>query len=330
MNRRQALKTLGLGPLLSAFSAPFIFQKQTTAENNFSCKAYPGDNHSDPLTGYLMAYFKSSQQQLFYAVSEDCRHWTTLNDGQAVLETTILLRDPFIGRVRNKFHLVHTKGWDYPVIYHYESDNLTDWEGGPIQVVPDDKKRAWAPEWYYEEKEGLFYVFWASLHNGHNTIFYVKTRNWKNIRPDQAKVYYDLGIDDIDFTITKISTGLNPGYYAFHKPGSLEDNFSVECMYSPSINPEDPHFRFGNRNYPSPVLPNMVKPIEGPEIVRLNKEDKWYIYADPFHQHFVAWETVDFKQFDPITVRVPEASKHCSILGITAGEMARLKNRFPV
>lgn len=190
--------------------------------------------------------------------------------------------------------------------------------------------RAWAPEWHFEEKEGLFYVFWASIHNCHNAIFYTKTRDWKDIRPEQAKIYYDLGIHDIDFTVTKVNKGPKPGYYAFHKPGSLEDNFSVECMYSPTINPEDQDFNFGNKNARFTDMPKLVKPIEGPEIIQLNQENKWYIYADPFHQPFIAWETLDFVQFRPITVRPPDESKHCSILGITSSELIRLKKHYPI
>lgn len=326
MNRRQALKTFGLGLLLSVFSGTLGYGKFLKAENSSTQGTDSDGRFPDPLTAYLMAYFKSDNQQLFYAVSEDCRNWTPLNGGQPVLETTVNLRDPFIGRANGKFHLVHTKGWDFPVIYHYESDDLLSWDGGPIQVVSSEKKRAWAPEWYYEKKEGLFYVFWASLHNGHNTIFYLKNRDWKHILPDQAKVYYDIGIDDIDFTVSRVNTGDKPGYYAFHKPGSLEDNFPIKCMYSPTLDPENPGFSFGQEI----ELPQMVKPIEGPEIIRINKENKWYVYADPFHQPFVAWETSDFNQYRPITIKVPEKSKHCSILGITKKELDNLLKRFPV
>lgn len=326
MNRRQALKALGLGSFLGEFSGQLIYGKSLAAAN---CRTQRGGSHGDslaPLTAYLMAYFKSDNQQLFYAFSEDCRNWTPLNGDQPVLKTPANLRDPYIGRANGKFHLVHTKGWDFPVIYHYESDNLLDWDGGPIQVVSDEKKRAWAPEWYYEEKEGLFYVFWASLHNGHNTIFYLKTRDWKHILPDQAQVYYDMGIDDIDFTVIKVNSGNKPGYYAFHKPGSLEDNFPVKCMYSPTLDPENPGFSFGQ----DIELPQMIKPIEGPEVIKLNQEDKWYVYADPFHQPFVAWETSDFTQYRPITIKAPEKSKHCSILGITKKELDNLLRRFAV
>ena len=330
MNRKQALKLLGLGTAMGMISGPALCSSLFKAKHFGARLPVSKDDLSGTPTAYLMAYFKSSKQQLFYAYSEDCLSWTPLNGGNPVLETSVNLRDPFIGKANGKFHLVHTKGWDFPVIYHYESDDLLDWVGGEIQVVSDEKKRAWAPEWYYEEKEGLFYVFWASIHNGHNTIFYLKTKDWKNIHPSQSKIYYDLGIDDIDFTATKVKKGPKPGYYAFHKPGSLEDNFSVECMYSPTINPEDPNFSFGNNKTQFTDMPQVVKPIEGPEIIQLNQEDKWYVYADPFHQPFVAWETTDFAQFNPIRVQPPAQSKHCSILGLTSTELAQLKKRYPV
>lgn len=45
--------------------------------------------------------------------------------------------------------------WD---IFHWQSNDLIHWEGGPIQVVGDDKKRAWAPEFVYERKK-IYFMF---------------------------------------------------------------------------------------------------------------------------------------------------------------------------
>ena len=104
---------------------------------------------------YLMVYF-GPQEKLFYAVSDDARNWTALNGGAPVFDAKVRLRDPFVNRAQGKFRMVHTKGWDHPTIFHWESTDLIHWTGGPIDVVPPSGKRAWAPEFYYEPSEDLF------------------------------------------------------------------------------------------------------------------------------------------------------------------------------
>ena len=286
------------------------------------------DSISDKQSGdvYLMAHFTEEKQQLYYAFSRDARDWTALNGRKPVFDSGVDLRDPFIGYANGKFHMVHTKGWDHPVIHHYESTDLIDWVGGEIKVVPDDKKRAWAPEWIYEEQSGLFYVFWASQLNGHNCIYYTTTKDWKDISPEKSAVYYDIGIDVIDLTMTKA----NGRYYAFHKCGSLEDNMGITYMSSPTLHPGDPNFGFGKHGRGTLITQEGVKPIEGPEIVKLNGQQKWYVYADPFHNDFVAWETSDFNTFSRIPVSVPRGAKHCSMLSISQSQLDALLKKYPV
>lgn len=315
MNRKQSLKILSLSMLspsiITQASAVSFTKKQT--------------NKTAVYTAYLMAYFMENEQKLYYAYSRNASDWTALNKRKYVLDAKVNLRDPYMARVMDVYHLVHTKGWDFTEIYHWQSKDLITWEGGPIQVVTEDKKRAWAPEFVYDETEELFYVFWASQHNGHNVIHYTKTKNWQDITPDKTAIYYDLDMDDIDLTITK-HKGL---YYGFHKPGSLEDNMGIGFMVSPTLDPQKPGFGFGRGNSKEP-LPEMVKPIEGPETIKLIGEDKWYVYADPFFNNFMAWETTDFVYYKKIPVSAPRGSKHCSIVAITENELENLLQAFPV
>lgn len=273
-------------------------------------------------TAYLMAYF-GPEQKLFYAYSRDARHWTALNAGKPVLDTGGDLRDPFLNRVNGTFHLVHTKAWDNPEIYHWTSTDLIHWHGGPIQVVPAAQKRAWAPEFFYDPARGLFYVFWASEHDGHNTIYYVTTRDWTDITPDRAAVYYDIGIDDIDFDVVEH----NGTYYAFHKPGTVEDRMGNHLSTSRSLDPKIGSF--AQDGIGKEVLPDETKPIEGPEVIQLIGQDRWYVYGDPFHAPMEAWETTDFKAFTKIDVTTPPGSKHCGLLQITEAELDKLLAAYP-
>jgi hypothetical protein len=314
MNRRNSIKTL-----LSAAAATAIFHKKAFA-------GYLPESNNTPLIddAYLMAHFKENDQKLYYAYSTDARNWTALNNRKPVFDPGVNLRDPFIGRAKGVFHLVHTKGWDFPVIHHYQSADLINWDGGEIKVVTDDKKRAWAPEWIYSEADDLFYLFWASDNNGHNSIFYTTTKDWKNIDPEKSAIFYDIGIDDIDLTIIQA----DGRFQGFHKAGKVPDD--IWHMVSPTLDPKSPHFGFGKPGNASKITTDIVKPIEGPEVIKLNNQQKWHLYADPFYNDFIAWETVDFKNYKRIAVSMPRGAKHCSMLSITNTELNKLLNRYPV
>ena len=281
-------------------------------------KPSPGPQY----TAYLMAYF-GPQEKLFYAVSDDARHWTALNGGEPVFDAKVRLRDPFVNRVKGKFHLVHTKGWDHPTIFHWESTDLIHWTGGLIDVVSPDRKRAWAPEFFYCQREDLFYVFWASIHNGHNTMHYVTTKDWTDITPARSAVWYDIGIHDIDLTIVEH----DGTYYGFHKPGDVDDRMGNRLSTVTSLDPKQDSF--ANDGHGKEVFPNQTRPTEGPQVIRLIGQDKWYIYGDPFHSPLQAWETTDFVRYTKIAVSTPAGAKHCSMIPVTQAELVALRARYP-
>ena len=276
---------------------------------------------AEPDTAYLMAHF-GPEEKLFYAWSRDARSWTALNGGEPILDAGVRLRDPFLQRVNGRFHLVHTKGWDHPTIFHWESADLIDWTGGPIDVVPPDGQRAWAPEFFYDEESGLFHVFWASIHDGHNTMHVVTTRDWSDITPDRAQVFFDIGIHDIDLTIVEFE-GV---YYGFHKPGDVDDRMGIRLSTSRTLDAAANTFAEGRPG--EVVLPGQTKPIEGPQVVKLIGQDKWYVYGDPFEAPMEAWETTDFVEFEKIDVETVPGSKHCSILPISETELRRLRETY--
>ncbi|WDF55845.1 family 43 glycosylhydrolase [Mucilaginibacter sp. KACC 22063] len=296
MNRRKSI-----GALLSVITSSVLLKGRAFA-------AAPSTQNMPTGNAYLMAHFMENDQKLYYAYSTDARNWTALNNRKPVFDAGVDLRDPFIGRAKGTFHMVHTKGWDHPVIHHYSSTDLLTWTGGEIKVISDAKKRAWAPEWIYDDQEDLFYLFWASESDGRNRIFYTTTKTWDDITPERSSMYFDIGTDDIDLTITKAQGK----YHAFHKCGSLADNLSIFHMTSLTLNPKDKNFGFGKQGKGTPITAEVVKPIEGPEIIKLNNQQRWYVYADPFYNDFLAWETTDFIRYKRIPISVPRGTKHCS------------------
>jgi len=189
--------------------------------------------------------------------------------------------------------------------------------------VDQSKKRAWAPEFSYSASERLFYVFWASIHNGHNTIHFVTTKNWQDIAPSRAAVYYDIGIHDIDLTIVEHKGT----YYGFHKPGDVNDRMGNRLSMSRSLDPKKDSF--AKDGYGKEVFPGQSKPTEGPAVVKVIGEKRWYVYCDPFHHPLEAWETTDFATFSKIAVTTPKGAKHCSMLPITEQDLGRLLAKYP-
>ena len=271
---------------------------------------------------YLMAYF-GPEEKLYYALSDDARHWQALNGGRPVFDAGVRLRDPFVNRARGKFHLVHTKGWDYPTIFHWESEDLVHWKGGPIEVVDAALKRAWAPEFFFDPEEDLFYVFWASVQHDHNTLYVVTTRDWTDITPSRSSIFYDIGIHDIDLTIVEH----NGVYYGFHKPGDVDDVMGNRLSTSKTLSAE--HNSFASDGPGKIVFEGQTKPTEGPEVIKLIGEDRWYIYGDPFRAPLEAWETTDFASFRKIETTTPDGAKHCSMIPITAAQRAVLLAQYP-
>ena len=277
---------------------------------------------AEEYSAYLMAYF-GPEEKLYYAYSHDARNWTAINQGKPVWSPHFV-RDPFINRVGDKFHLVHTTGWTGTTIGHWESNDLIHWTGGEIQVINPSKEKCWAPEFFYCNRENLFYVFWASMHEEkHHAIHYLKTKDWKDITPADTAVFYTIGIHDIDLTIVE----KDGAYYGFHKPGDVDDKMGNRLSVSKNLNPSEDSF--GKDGYGKVVFAEETKPTEGPEVIQLIGQKRWYIFGDPFNAPLQAWETTDFETYEEIAVTTPEGAKHCSMTPITQAELDALLAHYP-
>jgi hypothetical protein len=122
----------------------------------------------------LFAFFTS--EQLFYALSEDGLHWTTLNGGEPVMSAVApaSIRDPYLHATPGGgYRLVSTDGQGFgntPNILTWSSVDLITFS--PMQEVPVMGPAffpppavvtdTWAPEWVYDTTKSAFLVFWAA------------------------------------------------------------------------------------------------------------------------------------------------------------------------
>ncbi len=185
-----------------------------------------GVMNQDPDTAYVFTYFDTKKQAagLCIAYSYDGYNWTAINDGKPVMRPNVgrdkLLRDPSICQAPDgTFHLVWTSSWKEPVIGHASSRDLVNWsEQQAIPVMKDfpTSRNAWAPELFYDEPSGTYYIFWASTVPGakgiktegcvseneyNHRIYCTTTKDFKKF--SKTRLWYNPDFNVIDAAIVR-------------------------------------------------------------------------------------------------------------------------------
>ncbi|KAJ3961675.1 hypothetical protein N0V92_001648 [Colletotrichum tropicale] len=184
---------------------------------------------------YLFVYFVRNSiggENISLAASspDDILTFTPLTASAPILASskgTLGLRDPFITRAPtgDKFFLLATdlsigRGMSFTDaqrvgsrhIEVWESPDLVHWsEQRHVLVAPPEAGNAWAPETYFDEGLGMWFVFWASSlydeddveHTGrsYNRVMYATTRDF--VEFSEARVWQDAGGSRMLFSATK-------------------------------------------------------------------------------------------------------------------------------
>jgi hypothetical protein len=295
---------------------------------------------------YLMSYFKGNPQHLFYAYSEDGLVWKDIDYGEPVFDAynkDIWLRDPYLKRVTHngeqKFHLVHTWGWDNPAIFHWESTDLITWKAANGGTTTDDgkvyvmdgkngnasSKNAWAPEFSYDPATETFYIYWSSdMGNGYQKHHYCTTKDWLTFTP--SKPYFDPGFTAIDLSILEY----NGTYYAFYKDEQGGQK-KIRLATSKSLNPDIQAFK-GTKE----VLSSGYSiEVEGPETFKIIGQNKWLLYWDKFnYDQGISYasssdpESGKWYQVSDALAQNPSQVKHGSVEIISKTELETLLKHF--
>ena len=157
-------------------------------------KEFPVTIHErEPYTHYLFVYFPSnSNENLYYAISQDGYNYTPLNNGQPFFTAegnTVMggLRDPHILRGEDgKFYMAVTDmksalGWSSNRgLVLMKSDDLINWTCHTVHFPTKyagtnfaNVTRVWAPETIYDHQTGKYMVYFSLLTND-GTIAYDK------------------------------------------------------------------------------------------------------------------------------------------------------------
>ena len=256
-------------------------------------RVYRFDRSSEPDSLYLMAYFKSPAQHLFYAVSEDGLNWREANGGNPVFcafDESVWMRDPFLQKVerggKTTYHLVHTWGWDNPAIFHWESDDLVNWhatgggrdtESGKVYVMDGRDGRpeapnAWAPEFTYVPEEDMFYVYWSSRVNDRQVHYVSRTRDWKEFTV--AQVMFDPGMTAIDLTVVPCG-GRFYGFYKDERNGRKTILRAEASSLDPAVD--------GLKGVEFVLPEDYPEEVEGPSVFPRIGGKGWIGYFDEFN-----------------------------------------------
>ena len=173
---------------------------------------------------YIFTYFnKNGAAGLQMSYSYDGYTWTPVNGNQPLLTPMVggkLMRDPSICQGPDGiFHLVWTTGWWENNIGHATSKDLLSWSAQQeIPVMKDYPAviNTWAPELFYNDEEGLFYIFWASTipdaegittgggkEDGktNHRIYCTTTKDFKEFSP--TRLWFNPDFSAIDATVIR-------------------------------------------------------------------------------------------------------------------------------
>ncbi|MCD8181227.1 MAG: Ig-like domain-containing protein [Firmicutes bacterium] len=249
----------------------------------------------EEMAAYLFVHFAGSEssaddEQIYFSLSTDGTTWTTVNDGEPVLTSSVGeegVRDPYILRGEdgkffiiatdlsiynrsgdsNRWSTCQTSGSQSIVVW--ESEDLVNWsKANLVKVALDTAGCTWAPEAVYDAEKGQYMVFWASKVSDDD---YATQRVYRSYTSDfetfsDPEVYIDGDtISNIDTTITSYK-GI---YYRFTKNES-KSTVIMEKSASLSGTWED---------VDTYTLGDMTG-YEGPTIYKLNGEDKWCLLLD--------------------------------------------------
>ncbi|QRV77668.1 glycoside hydrolase family 43 protein [Ceratobasidium sp. AG-Ba] len=298
--------------------------------------------------GYGFVYFTGEDvtngEQIYFAVSQgnDPLHWSTVNKGYAVLNSTLGtkgVRDPYIIRSpkNDKFYLIATdlrfasvNNWDTAgrtgsrSLAIWESPDLKTWSAQRlVQVSPATAGMTWAPEAVYDASTGHYIVFWASNlyaasdtnHTGasYSRIMYANTTDFKTFTP--AQVYIDIGTAVIDTDVI------------YDAPTKTWHRFSKE---NGNIVQEKSSSFFGKWTIVTSGIGNSdIGSSEGPTVFLSNRyAGVYHLFVDDLSPRgYVPFETGNITSGvwkKSTNYALPTNPRHGTVFGITTQEMASL------
>ena len=263
--------------------------------------------------------------------SYDGYNWTDLDT--VLLKPEVgnqkVMRDPSIVQGSDgTFHLVWTSSWRGDLGFGYASSkDLIHWSEQqfiPVMDFDTSTVNVWAPELYYEDETGEFFIIWASTipykfpkgmeeEKNNHRMYYTTTKDFKTF--SKTKLFLDPGFSVIDAIIVKRA----PMDYVLVLKDNTRPERDLKVAFSDS-----PH---GPWKDISKAF--TAKLTEGPSVVK--PQDDFLIYYDSYGDYsYKAAKTKDFITFKDATpeISIPTGHKHGTIFMTDKEVLTNLKNYF--
>jgi hypothetical protein len=277
------------------------------------------------------SFHEPATEGLRLLYSYDGYHWKELDTVllRPSVGTQRVMRDPSIVQGPDGvFHLVWTCSWKDDNGFGYASSpDLIHWSTPrhiPVMAFDTSTVNVWAPELFYDETGGQFFIVWASTipyrfekgqedeFNNHR-LYYTTTKDFQTFSP--TRLFFDPGFSCIDATIVKRQ---EKDYVLVFKDNTRpERNLKVAFAASPL----GPFER---------VSDPITGPFsEGPSVVKVGAE--WLIYYDAYREKaYKALRTSDFQTFDDINdeIAIPQGHKHGTIFKVDSRLFKRLLKTY--
>ena len=288
---------------------------------------------------YLFSYFiGNGEDGLHLAFSYDGLKWKALNNNQAVLSPMVgkdkLMRDPSIAQGKDgTFHMVWTTGWwDKHIGYAFSKD-LVHWSEQkliPVMYHEPTTKNCWAPEIFYDAKDDLFYIIWASTVPGkyaeiptsesekglNHRLFFITTKDFNTF--SETKLFFDPGFSVIDGAIIK----KGKTYWLIVKnENSAPPEKNLRITFTHDL----------KKGFPTQLSDNISGKswAEGPSPLQIGKYV--YVYFDKYREKkYGAIRSIDGKHWKDVSdlVSFPQGARHGTAFKITTKEFETIKNTF--
>lgn len=318
------------------------------------------DRSAESYKGYLFAYFPSnSNENLYYAYSDDGFNYTVLNNGERVMASDTVavkkgIRDPHIlrGEDGKTFYMVATdmrcaEGWDSNRgIVMYKSTDLIHWQHSTVHFptrFPDgwsSVTRVWAPEviWDrdYENADGTkgrYMVYFSLLTSDDGTctydkVYYCYANDDFTDLLDYPVHFYDRGSATIDADIV-----YDEGDSLYHMIYKNEGSGGICHVTAERLTPMSGEPTGSQWSAPTGMVQQTNVAVEGGGIFRLIGENTWVVMYDCYGSGYYQFcTTTDWKTY---TLRAQTATsgaftpRHGTVMPITAMEYNALIQAFP-
>lgn len=307
----------------------------------------------EPYSHYLFVYFPSnSDENLYYAISEDGYNYTPLNNGKAFFKAeghTIKggLRDPHILRGPDgNFYMAVTdmkcsQGWaSNRGLVLMKSSDLINWTCHTVNFPTKyagtnfaNVTRVWAPETIYDPQAGKYMVYFSLLTNDgtipYDKDYYCYANDDFTDLEGQPTYLYDRGSATIDMDIVyNESDSLYHGFFKNEGQGGI-CKVTARTLTAPEGQPLGSQW-----SAPSAPLQQTNVAVEGAGVFKFINQDKWCLMYDCYNSGYYQFcSSSDLDKFTwekNTTTSGAFTPRHGTVLPITSEEARKLLEAFPV